>query len=192
VKRTFGGQPLTRSRVQRRGTGARRGRLRRIHLHIRRFWYVTSLSTLKLAHLSTVNAKIDDPEHVAVNGQILGPVEYNHAGKRKRVLSAVAQDDRAPKRQKTLDGVQPLPLARTSWAGAESETDSDYDTDTNSRQSTSREDQLELAINSDYYLKPSHDPELTIPELNSKYRRQKEIIKSIIAILSKPWFLGYL
>jgi hypothetical protein len=111
----------------------------------------------------------------------LGPVEYNHAGKRKRVPSAVAQDDRAPKRQKTLD------------TGAESSTDSDYDTTTNSRQSTNKEDQSEQDVNSDYYyLKPSHDPELTIPELNSKYRRQKEIIKSIIAILSEPWFLGYL
>jgi hypothetical protein len=122
----------------------------------------------------------------------LGPVEYNHAGKRKRVLSAVAQDDRVPKRQKTLDGVQPLPVARTPQAGAENETDSDYDTATNSRQSTSKEDQPEHDVNSDYYLKPSHDPELTIAELNSKYRRRKEIIKNIIAILSELLFLRYL
>lgn len=143
----------------------------------------------KFAHLSTVNARVDDPEYVAVNGQILGPVEYNHAGKRKRVLSAVAQDDRAPKRQRTLDGVQPLPVARTSQAGAEGTTDSDYDTATNS---TSKEDQPERDINSDYYLKPSHDPELTTAELNSKYRRQKEIIKNIIAMLSEPVFFQYL
>jgi hypothetical protein len=94
--------------------------------------------------------------------------------------SAVAQDDRVPKRQKTLD------------TGAKSSTDSDYYTTTNSRQSTNKGDRSEQDVNSDYYLKPSHDPELPIAELNSKYLRQKEIIKRIIANLSEPRFLEYL
>jgi hypothetical protein len=81
-----------------------------------------------------------------------------------------------------------LPVASTSQVGAESRTDSGYDTATNSRQSTSKEDQSEQEINADGYAKISHDPELTVAELNLKYRRRKEIIKTVIAILSEPYY----
>jgi hypothetical protein len=68
----------------------------------------------------------------------------------------------------------------------------DYDIVTNSKQSTRTEDHPGQDVNSDNHLKPSHDPELTIAELNLKYHRQMEIIKSIITILSELWFLRYL
>lgn len=133
-----------------------------------------------------VNARNDDPEHLVVGGQVSSPVKRDATVRRKRRISDMIYDDRVVKRRKTY----PETSSVVHSSGADTDDTLGLWRNTASNRPTTRREPLAQStppfippIDPGHYYKPIHDPELMPAELNSKYRRQKEIIKSVIAIL---------
>lgn len=129
----------------------------------------------------------DDPEQLVVGGRILKPVNLDTYPKRKRRLSNEIYDDRVPKRRRTFPEVVAAAIDANAYDSQDSLTSYSMEI----KEVTKRQPSMKPAskhpptLSFDYYYIPPHDPGLSVAELNTKYRYQKEIIKSIIAILSK-------
>lgn len=129
----------------------------------------------------------DDPEQLVVGGQILKSVKLDMYPKRKRRLSNEIYDDRVPKRRRTFPEVTAAAIDANAYDSQDPLTEHNMDTKEAIKKLPLVKPATEHPPMSgfDYYYTPPHDPELGVAELNTKYRHQKEIIKTIIAILSE-------
>lgn len=146
-----------------------------------------------------VNAERDDPERLVHNGVVQPPLTFGVLNARRRAASSETGNERAPKRRKSQhqpkESGSSVNVPEIPWGDvSENLCTNGPEIEANPASSTivrrRTKFMSDIPLNSNIYWEQPFDPKLSISERNAQSRWQKEILKELIALLSRPLSLG--